>query len=187
MGNINLNISEKNADYPAVFMANELLGGGAFLSSRIPQRLREKEGMSYGAGTYVGADHKFNAGNWGVYAIFNPLYQGRLDSALHQEITRAKTDGFTEDEFKKSVASWLQQNKTSLGFNNALANILRNYLRDERNLDEYTEFENKIKGLNLAAVNAALKKYFDESRLTLIYAGDFQPKTSGGEAKKKPF
>ncbi|MEO5684074.1 MAG: pitrilysin family protein [Chitinophagaceae bacterium] len=187
MGNINLNISEKSADYPAVFMANELLGGGAFLSSRIPQRLREKEGMSYGAGTYVGADYTFNAGNWGVYAIFNPLYQGRLDSALHQEITKAKTEGFTQDELTKSVSSWLQQNKTMLGLNNMLANMLRNYLRDDRSLDDYLNFENKVKALNLATVNAALRKHFDESKLMLIYAGDFQKKTTGGDEKKKPF
>jgi zinc protease len=186
MGNINLNIAEKNADYPAVFMANELLGGGAFLSSRIPQRLREKEGMSYGAGSYVGADYKFNAGNWGVYAFFNPLYQGRIDSALHQEITKARNEGFTEDELKKSVNSWLEQNKTILGLNNALAGILRNYLRDDRSLDDFTAFENKVKALNLAAVNAALRKYFDEAKLTLIYAGDFEKKTGGNE-KKKPF
>ncbi|MEO5947461.1 MAG: insulinase family protein, partial [Chitinophagaceae bacterium] len=32
LGGLNLNISKKNPDYPAVLMANELLGGGAFLS-----------------------------------------------------------------------------------------------------------------------------------------------------------
>ncbi|MES1224776.1 MAG: insulinase family protein, partial [Bacteroidota bacterium] len=128
--------------------------------------------MSYGAGTYVGADYKYNAGYWGVYAFFNPLYQARLDSAMHQEITKAKTDGFTEDELKKSVGSWLQQNKTTLGVNSILANLLRNYLQDDRSLDDYVNFENKVQALNLLTVNAALRKYFDEAKLTLIYAGD---------------
>ncbi|MFT3932412.1 MAG: pitrilysin family protein [Chitinophagaceae bacterium] len=188
IGNINLNISEKNPDYAAVFMANELLGGGAFLSSRIPQRLREKEGMSYGAGSFVGADPKFNAGSWGLYAIFNPLYQGRLDSALHQEITKAKTSGFTEDELKKSIASWQEQNKTQLGSNSFLANLLRNYLRDDKQLDDFTSFENKVKALNLATVNTALRKYFDESKLIMIYAGDFNKNAAGsGDGKKKGF
>ncbi len=187
MGTINLNISEKHPDYPAIFMANELLGGGSFLNSRIPQRLREKEGMSYGAGTYVGADYKFNAGNWGVYAFFNPLYQGRIDTALHQEIAKARSEGFTEDELKKSVNSWLQQNKTILGLNSALAGILRSYLRDDRSLDDFTSFENKVKALNLATVNAALRKYFDESKLTLIYAGDFQTNSATRTGQKKPF
>jgi zinc protease len=40
LGNININISEKHSDFPAMFMANELLGGGAFISSIIAQRIR---------------------------------------------------------------------------------------------------------------------------------------------------
>ncbi len=176
MGNINLDISEKHADYPAVFMANELLGGGTFLNSRIPQRLRENEGMSYGAGTYVNTEYKYNAGNWGVYAYYNPIYQGRLDSALRQEIDKAIKDGFTQDELTKSVNSWLEQNKTILGVNEALAGIIRSYLRDDRNLDDFTNLETKIKSLDLSTVNAALRKYFDLTKLILIYAGDFQKK-----------
>jgi zinc protease len=173
IGNINLNISEKHTDYPAVFMANELLGGGAFLSSRIPQRLRENEGMSYGAGTFLNTQYKYNVSNWGLYAAYNPIFKGRLDSALHQEIDKAIAGGFTEDELKNSVKSWLEQNKTSLGSNDFLASLLRGYLRDERNLDDFSNFESKVKGLNLDAVNAALRKYFDQSKLILIFSGDF--------------
>jgi zinc protease len=176
IGNINLNISEKHADYPALFMANELLGGGAFLSSRIPQRLRENEGMSYGAGTFINSEYKYDVTNWGLYAAYNPIYKGRLDSALRQEIDKAIGAGFTEDELKNSVKAWLEQNKTSLGDNAYLADLLRVYLRDDRSLDEYTGFEARIKALNLAAVNAAMSKYFDKSKLVLIFSGDFQKK-----------
>ncbi|MCW3073103.1 MAG: peptidase [Flaviaesturariibacter sp.] len=180
LGVINLNISEKHADYPAMYMANELLGGGAFLSSRIPQRLREKEGMSYGAGSFMNANYKYNVSSWGVYAFFNPLYKGRLDSALRQEIDKVRTAGFTRDELQKSVSSWLEQNKTSLGENAFLANQIRMYMRDERSLDDFTDQENKIKALNLEAVNNALRKYFDPQKLIMIYGGDFDKgKTPG--------
>ena len=60
LAGMNLNISRKHPDYPAIIMANELLGGGAFLSSRIPQRLRENEGMSYGAGSFINVQYKYN-------------------------------------------------------------------------------------------------------------------------------
>jgi len=176
VGNINLNISEKHADYPAVFMANELLGGGAFLSSRIPQRLRESEGMSYGAGTFMNMQYKYDVGNWSLYAAYNPIYKGRLDSALHQEIDKAIGSGFTKEELDNSIKSWLQQNKTSLGDNAYLAEMMRNYLRDERDLGDFTNFERKIQSLNTDAVNAALRKYFDKSKLVLIFSGDFQKK-----------
>jgi predicted Zn-dependent peptidase len=33
-----------------------------------------------------------------------------------------------------------------------------------------------MKALNLNQVNAAMKKYFDKSKLVLVYAGDFQKK-----------
>ncbi len=173
LGVININISEKHADYPAMYMANELLGGGAFLSSRIPQRLRENEGMSYGAGSFMNANYNYDVSNWGVYAFFNPLYKGRLDSALHQEIDKARAAGFTKDELQKSITSWLEQNKTSLGENTFLANQIRTYMRDGRSLDDFTNLENKIKALNLEAVNAALRKYFDPQKLIMIYGGDF--------------
>ena len=183
LGSINIPMNEQNPDYPAVFMANELLGGGAFLSSRIPQRLRENEGMSYGAGSYLNSYHKFDALNWGVYAFFNPIYKGRLDSAIHQEIDKVISKGFTKDELDKSVKSLLEQNRTYLGLNNYLATQLRNYLRDGKDLDDFTEFEKKLQALSVEKVNAALRQYFDKSKLVMIYGGDFEKGNNPGEKK----
>lgn len=175
-GGINLQLSQKNADYPAVMMANELLGGGTFMGSRISQRLREKEGMSYGAGSFMDARYKEEQGSWGLYAIFNPLVKNRLDSALHDELSKAVSKGFTQDELNRSVKSLMEYRKTILGVDNYLAYQLIDYMEDGRDLSDFTELESKIKALNLNQVNAALKKYFDESKLVLVYAGDFQKK-----------
>jgi zinc protease len=183
LGSINIPMNEQNPDYPALFMANELLGGGAFLSSRIPQRLRENEGMSYGAGSYVQSFHKDEAMNWGVYAFFNPIYKGRLDSAIHQEIDKAISAGFTTDELDKSVKSMMEQNRTYLGLNNYLALQLRNYLRDGKDLEDFTTFEQKLQALSVDKVNAALKKYFDKSKLVMIYGGDFEKGKNPNEKK----
>ncbi len=187
LGNININISETHVDFPAMFMANELLGGGAFLSSRIPQRLRENEGMSYGAGTFMNSNYRFDVSSWGVYAMFNPLYKGRLDSALHQEIDKAITGGFTKDELEKSKNAWLEGNKTMLGMNDFLARQLRWYIRDSRDLSDFTDFESKIKSLSLESVNAALRKYFDKSKLVLVYGGDFDKNKTPEKTEKKGF
>lgn len=176
LGVINLNVSQKHPDYAAIYMANELLGGGAFLSSRIPQRLRENEGMSYGAGTFMDAQYKHDVANWGLYAAYNPIYRTRLDSAMRQEIDKAIKGGFTKDELSKSVTSWLEQNKSSLGSNEYLAQMLRTYLRDEKDLAEFLQFESKIKALNTEAVNAALRKHFNPDKLILVYTGDFVKK-----------
>ncbi len=188
LGGININLSEKHVDYPALFMANELLGGGAFLSSRIPQRLRENEGMSYGAGSYMNSNYKDDVTNWGVYAVFNPLYKGRLDSALHQEVDKAKQGGFTKDELEKSKSSWLEGNRTQLGDNGTLASLLRFYMRDDKELNYFTDFEAKVKALTLEQVNTALRKYFDKSKLVMVYSGEFEKgKTTDKPTEKKGF
>ena len=184
LAQLNINLSKKSADYAAAYMANELLGGGAFLSSRIAQRLRENEGMSYGAGSFLSAEYKYDVAGWGVYAFFNPIYQNRLDSALNEEVDKALTKGFTQDELDNAINSTLQQNKTLLGLNNNLASMLKSYLNDGRDLNEFSEFETKIKTLKLDTVNAALKKYFNKSKLVKVYAGDFEKHKMVNEVKK---
>lgn len=175
-GNINLQMSQKDPEYAAAMMANVLLGGGTFMGSRIAQRLREKDGMSYGAGSYMSINYKENEGTWGVYAIFNPLSKNRLDSALHEEINKALTKGFTQDELSRSINSTMEFRKTILGLDNYLSYQILEYLQDGRDLNDFTDFENKTKALTLSEVNAAMKKYFDPSKLVLVYAGDFDKK-----------
>ena len=82
------------------------------------------------------------------------------------------------------INSTLQQNKTLLGLNNNLASMLKSYLNDGRDLNEFTEFETKIKTLKLDTVNAALKKYFNKSKLVKVYAGDFEKHKMVNEVKK---
>jgi zinc protease len=177
-GRINVPLKENDPDYVALDIANEMLGGGAFLSSRIPQRLRESEGMSYGAGSFMNPDYKYQASSWGVYAIFNPIYKNRLDSALRDVINTARQGGFKQDELKKSVDSWLQQRKTYLGDDQNLAWRLSYYMSEGKNLDEYTDYETKAKSLTLDQVNAALRKYITLDNTTFIYAGDFKNNSS---------
>ncbi|MEP7080557.1 MAG: hypothetical protein ABI784_07500 [Ginsengibacter sp.] len=41
-------------------------------------------------------------------------------------------------------------------------------MNDERDLSDFTDFENKTKALKLSEVIAALKKYFDLSKLVMV-------------------
>jgi len=176
LGNLNLKIGENNPDYPAVDMANEMLGGGAFLSSRIPQRLREAEGMSYGAGTWVSGNHFDQTGNWGIYAFFNPTFKTKMEGAIKEEIQKAIDKGFTKEEFDSSLKSWLQSRQTNLSMDNFLSYQFNQYLEQGKTFKDYTDYENKVKALDVNKVNAMLKKYFDMNKFVLIYAGDFTKK-----------
>ena len=51
---LNLAVRDDDADYPALVLGNEILGGG-FLNSRLATRVRQKEGLSYGIGSQIQA------------------------------------------------------------------------------------------------------------------------------------
>lgn len=175
-GKINLNVGKKNPDYPALEMANELLGGGAFLSSRIPQRLRETEGLSYGAGSYIQANAIDPTSEWGIYAFYNPTMKDKLTTALNEEIQKAISKGFTKEEFESSLKSWLQNRQTMLGTDEFLVRELRENMDSGQTFKDYEDFETKIKNLDVQKVNTALVKYFDPKKLVIVQAGDFVKK-----------
>lgn len=68
-GGISIKMKQDNPDYPTIIMANEMFGAGGFMTSRIPTRLREKEGISYGAGSYMNIPYDNEDGSFGVYAF----------------------------------------------------------------------------------------------------------------------
>ncbi len=82
-----LKLSENDPDYPALVMANFVLGGGS-LSSRIADRLRQKDGLSYGAATRFNADSKDQRAMLMIFAICNPLNLEKAHKATVEELVK---------------------------------------------------------------------------------------------------
>jgi zinc protease len=175
-GTLNITLSEKDADFPAMYVANEILGGGAFLNSRIAQRLREAEGMSYGAGSFISADFEEKIGSFGTYAFFNPSFKEKLNSALLEELTKGSQGSFSTKELADIKGSQIQERKLGLGNNSFLASLFNRYMEQKKDLKYYDEFSDKIQKITLQEVNDAAKKYINMENFILIYSGDFKSK-----------
>ena len=169
-------MDQKSADYPAFLLANEILGSGGFLSARLPMRLREKEGISYGVGSFVNVPISNDVASWGYYALLNPTKRDAREKAVKEEVALALKDGFTADEVTTNKKSYANIQKTMLGMDNTLINLVNKKLQYGVSLDEYDALNSKIENLKVAEVNAALKKYLSLDRLTSVYAGDFNKK-----------
>ncbi|UFH33846.1 insulinase family protein [Chryseobacterium sp. C-71] len=176
VGKISFTMDTKSPDYPALLIANEMLGSGGFLTSRIPTRLREKEGISYGAGSYMSVPVSNDVASWGWYAFFNPTKKNDVDKALKEEVNKAVKDGFTEEEFKSNLNSWLTSRKTNLGTDGALMGLVNQQLQYGVPLEDYDALETKVKALKVNQVNDVLKKYISEDKMTSVFAGDFNKK-----------
>jgi zinc protease len=172
----NLDVNDEDADYPALFVANYILGGDAGFDSRLANRIRQKEGLSYGVGSDVSVPSLDRAGSWSAYAIAAPANMAKVEAAFREELARALKDGFTEAEVASAKSGTLQMRLQTRAQDGALAGGLASFLYLGRTFAWSKQFEDRVMALKVADVNAALRKYLDPAKITIVKAGDFAKK-----------
>jgi zinc protease len=172
---INVNISTRSEDYPAMLLADYMLGGG-FLYSRLATRIREKDGLSYGVGSYFFADVINNSGNFGVYAISAPENVAKVEKAMFEELERALKDGFTEDEVKQAKDGFLTEQQQYRSREQWLCGTLEANLYYNETMKEQAELEKKVSALTAKQIQETLKKHLDLKKLSVVKGGDFEKK-----------
>jgi zinc protease len=153
-------------------LADYILGGGA-LKSRLADRIRQKEGLSYGVGSQFYAPAQEPAALWQVYAISAPQNTRKVEAAMREELQRALTDGFTEDELSEAKKAWKQGEEVARTQDASLARRLSAYLNIDRTMAFDQSLEAKVAGLTLAQVNQALRQTLKPGNLSVVIAGDF--------------
>lgn len=169
---MNLEIRDDDADYPALVLGNYILGGG-FLNSRLAVRLRQKEGLSYGAGSYIRADALDRTGMFGAYAIYAPQNAARLEAGFREELARALKDGFTDEEIATAKTGYLQSRQVDRAQDAGLAGTLASYRFLNRTLKWDADFEQRVRALTGEQILAALRKHIVPAKITTMKAGDF--------------
>ena len=167
-------VRDDSPDYAALYMANYILGDG-FLNSRLATRIRQKEGVSYGVGSFVSADDNDDVMDFTSYAIYNPDNSARLENAYREEMERMAKDGVTADELKAAKSAALQAFQVQRADDRNVASTWTQYLTKTpgRTFAHDTELEQRIAALTPEQVSAAARKYLDYSKLTIVKAGDF--------------
>ncbi len=169
----NIRLREDDPDYAAVSMANFMIGGG-FISSRLATRIRQKEGLSYGVGSWVSAGKKESVGSFNSYAIYNPANSEKLMAAYKEEIQRLLKDGITADELRDARSGFLQQRELGRTRDQQLASKLSENLFLTRTMAWDASFDQAIKALTVEQINAAIRKYIHPQQMSFIEAGDFK-------------
>ena len=168
-------VSEENPDYPALLIGNYVLGSSG-LSSRLGDRVRQQEGLSYGVSSGLGAEAKDDYLFFYVFAITNPENVPKLKSVIREELDRWLADGVTPAEVEAAKTSYLQKQRVNRADDGSLAGALAEALYNDRTMAFTAEMEDKVAALTADDVNAALKKYLDADDLVVVTAGDLDAK-----------
>ncbi|MCM2327030.1 MAG: insulinase family protein [Lysobacter sp.] len=170
----NIDMRDEDADYPALYVANYILGGGAGLDSRFGGRMRQKEGLSYSAGSGLSVPSVDRAATWSAYAIAAPQNVAKVEVAFREELARALKDGFTAEELANAKSGIMQQRVQNRAQDGTLAGGWAAFLHLGRTFAYSKAFEDKLMTLAVDDVNAALRKHLDPARVTIVKAGDFK-------------
>ncbi|HEY6239622.1 MAG TPA: insulinase family protein, partial [Burkholderiales bacterium] len=166
-----LRLRDDNPDYPALLLANYVLGGSS--DSRLMRRIREKEGLSYSVGSFLSADSFFERGSFGTYAIFAPQNRAKVEAAMEEELHKAAAAGFSGREIEAGKKGLLQARQLARSNDENLASRLVSYLVLDRTFLWEEDFERKTASLTPKIVNETLRRYIDPARLSIVKAGDF--------------
>lgn len=167
---------DSHQDYPALVLADFLLGGG-FLNSRLAQRLRQTEGLSYGAGSFFRAHPLDEDASLGAYAIYAPTNVGKVETAMKEEFSRALKDGFSAEEVTRAKSGLLQKWQNERSEDAELARTLATYLFLDRTFEFNASLEQRVSELKWEAVHRALRQHVTLDRFSTVKAGDFSKKS----------
>ncbi len=169
---LNLKMRDDDPAYAALTLGDYMLGGG-FLHSRLATRIRQKDGLSYGIGSFMNASSTDESGQWITYAISAPENSPKVSTAFREEMARAMKDGFSADELNEARTGWLQEQNVRRAQDAALASTLATNLYLDRTMAYDAAMDAAVQKLSVSDVNAAVRKYLDPSRFAIVRAGDF--------------
>jgi zinc protease len=162
-------------DEPAsvpLIAGNYILGGGG-LKSRLVDRLRQKDGISYGSGSGF-SPNPFEANSaLTLYAIYAPQNLAKLQAGIADVLQTLLKDGVTDEELADAKSGLLQSWQISRTQDPSLASQLALQMKIGRTMAYVEARETKLRDLTRDRVDEALRHYLDPAHLVQIYAGDF--------------
>ena len=180
---LTMELSDADPEYAPLTVGNYLLGASP-LSSRISNRVRGKDGLSYGAGSQVAASPVDKRGVFMIFAITNPKNIDKVDAAVAEEVGKFLKDGVSASELEEAKKAWIAGQKQQRADDETLAGQLAGALYAKRTMRYYADLEAQVEKTQPGDVKKAFDKLVDQKKLIIIQAGDFQKKDEKKEEKK---
>ena len=171
----NLELRDADPDYAALLMAGEMIGGGV-LDSRLSNRIRDQEGLSYAVQALVSGHPVDPSGQFIAVAIFAPENVDRVESILVEELEKVLAEGFTQVELDRARQGWLEGRRLGRAQDGNLAGGLSQNLYFGRTFSFDAALEERVRSLTVDEVNQAIRDRLDLSKLSIVKAGDFANK-----------
>ncbi len=180
-------LTDTASDYPAMEIGAAIMGGG-FLRSRMADRMRQRDGVSYAVGSQFQAIPDPAFGFALTFALYAPENADKVITGFNEELAKLLAEGVTQEELEQARSGWLREQQQAFANDNEVAGRLVQHRRWNRSYTSYdAALAEQIAALTVDDVNSALRKYLDPAKTFIVRAGDFEgaAKKAAAEAERK--
>lgn len=164
-----LTVPRRHRDYAALELLAVILGSGAGLTGRIPNRIRESEGLAYTAQAQAVSGAGLDPGRLVAYVGTSPATVERARIGVVEEITRLVDEGIEDAEMEEARAYLLGREPFRRETARQWADILIEAEQYGLPLDDPKQREAELAALDRATVEAAARRHIrpDDLRVTV--------------------
>ncbi len=163
-----LGIARGDDDYVALYVGNEILGGGGF-GSRLMEEIREKRGLSYGVYSYFSPMH-----SRGPFLVSLKTRADQSEQALqvvNDTLSKFLSEGPSEQELITAKQNILGSFPLSTASNRSIVGQLGSIGFYDLPLDHLDRFLTRVEQVDRQQIREAFQRYIDNDKLITITVG----------------
>ena len=164
-------LSQNDPDYPAIVLASYMFGEP--ITSRIADRIRNREGLSYGANARITVPTEGDSAMLSGTVSLNPGFGPKVEHSFVDELKKVYAAGFTAAEVAAAKKAYLDSRMVGRSTDAALLNLVASHEQLDRPFKWDADLEAKIQALTVEQINAAFRKHIDPDAVSIVKAGDF--------------
>lgn len=166
-------VKRKDPDFYPLYVANYIFGGSG-LTSRLNVAVREKEGLTYGAYTYLSLPEKSALLVGGFSAT--PENFSQVTQILKQEWSRFANKGASEQEVNEAKDAMIASYNLRFAAIGDIAEMLAMMQREDLGLDFLQKRNDYVRAITKEEVNQVADKYFEADKMVFVNIGNFEHK-----------
>jgi zinc protease len=165
-------MSQNDPDYPAIVLASYMFGEP--ITSRIADRIRNREGLSYGANARITVPAEGDSAMLSGTVSLNPGVGPKVEFSFVDELKHVYQEGFTATEVSRARKAYLESRMVGRSTDGALLNFIALHEQLDRPFTWDADLEARIQALTVDEINAAFRKHLDPNAVSIVKAGDFK-------------
>ena len=158
-------VARAHPDFPALELAAVLLGTGAGLTGRIPQRIREREGLAYTATADTVGGAGIDEGRLLCYVGTAPETLDQAEAAVRDELARFLAEPIATQELESARSFLLGREPFRRETARQWADLMAMSELLDLPLDDPDWTSDQIRQLTAGEVEAAARRWIDPERL----------------------